>query len=210
MKFEEFYNKISQYKTADLGGQTSQFKLAPELRIQFPEEIIKSCNPKKAAVLAHFYPDENMDTRFLLTQRATYKGSHSAQISLVGGKKENNESLKQTAIREAFEEVNTQPNEVTIIRKLSKTYIPPSNFMVTPFFSYSDTKPHFTPNREVNKIIEVLVSDLLSPLNLTHSEISTSYMKKAQVPCFIFNGHIVWGATAMILSEIKDLLKTIP
>lgn len=208
MNFNDFSNKITFYKTANLGGQASQFKLAPKIRIDFSEEKIKEQNPKKAAVLALFYPDKNNNTRFLLTQRASYKGTHSAQISLVGGKTENNETSKQTAIREAHEEVGINPSEINIIRKLSSTYIPPSNFWVTPFLGVANYQPTFNPNYEVNKIIEVLAEDLLNDTNLSLTELETSYLKKTKVPCFTLNKHIVWGATAMILSEIKDLLKS--
>lgn len=208
MTFNNFYNKISQYKTSKLGGKTSQFKLAPKIRIDFPEELIKKNNPKKAAVLALFYPDKNNNTRFLLTKRATYNGKHSAQISFVGGKKEENETLEQTAIRESFEEINLPPSEIKIIRKLSDNYIPPSNFMITPFLGYITTKPNFIPNKEIAEIIEVLTDDLLNETNFASAKVETSYLKKTEVPCFILNKHIVWGATAMILSEIKDLLKS--
>lgn len=208
MKFNDFSNKISLYQTANLGGQTSQFKLAPQIRIDFPKKIIKKSNPRKAAILALFYPDRHNNTRFLLTKRATYNGQHSNQISFVGGKKEENETLKQTAIRESFEEVNLPPSEVKIIRKLSKNYVPPSNFMITPFLGYATTKPNFTPNREVAEIIEVLAEDLLSETNLSSTKVETSYLKEIEVPCFVLNKQIVWGATAMILSEIKDLLKS--
>lgn len=206
MKFNDFLNKIPHYKTANLGGQKSQFKLAPKIRIDFSEEKIKERNPKKASVLALFYPDKNNNTRFLLTQRASYKGAHSAQISLVGGKTENNETLQQTAIRETYEEVGIYPSEINIVRKLSDTYIPPSNFWVTPFLATVNFPPTFSPNYEVDKIIEVLAKDLLNDDYLSSIELETSYLKKTEVPCFILNKHIVWGATAMILSEIKDLL----
>lgn len=208
MNFIDFSHKISQYQTADLGGQPSQFKLAPQIRIDFPEKLIKKNTPKEAAVLALFYPDRNNKTRFLLTKRATYNGKHSAQISFVGGKKEQNETLQQTAIRESFEEVGIHPTEIQIIRQLSNNYVPPSNFMITPFLGYTTTTPNFTPNYEVAEVIEVLVDDLLNEKKLSSTKVDTSYLKKMQVPCFTLNKHIVWGATAMILSEIKDLLKS--
>lgn len=206
MNFTDFTNKINHFKTANLGGIASQFKLAPELRIKFSEEKIKNCNPRKASVLALFYPDKKQETRVLLTKRASYKGAHSAQISFPGGKLENNETLKQTALRETFEEVGVQASEVKIIRQLSNTYIPPSNFMVTPFIGYINYTPSFKINYEVDTLIEVLVEEALNQTNISSVKIETSYMKEVYVPCFMLNGHVVWGATAMILSEIKDLL----
>ncbi|ALU74907.1 NUDIX hydrolase [Tenacibaculum finnmarkense] len=208
MIFSDLTNKIAQLQTKPLGGLTSQLKLAPKLRTQFPQELIESKNPKKAAVLALFYPDENNQTRFLLTLRATYKGKHSAQVSFPGGKIAKKDSnLKQTALRETFEEVGILSEEIKIIRQITDSYIPPSNFLVTPFIGVIQKKPAFKPNYEVATTIEVLMSDLLNDGNLTTKEIATSYMKKEAVPCFKLNNYSVWGATAMMLSEIKDLFK---
>ncbi|MDY0779273.1 CoA pyrophosphatase [Tenacibaculum sp. IB213877] len=209
MKFTNFINNISLLESIELGGQTSQFKLVPQIRIKFSEEKIKNSNPRQASVLALFYPDEYQQTRFLLTQRASYNGTHSAQISFPGGKSEPNETLQQTALRETEEEVGVQNTHIKIIRKLSETYIPPSNFLVTPYIGFTNTKPIFTPNHEVSKIIEVLATDLIDDVNISSVEMQTSYMKNIEVPCFTLNSHVVWGATAMILSEIKDLLKEV-
>ncbi|WP_420553191.1 NUDIX hydrolase [Tenacibaculum aiptasiae] len=208
MVFSDFINQIEELQNKPLGGLTSQFKLAPKLRTQFSQELIDSKNPRKAAVLALFYPDDNNQTRFLLTERASYNGTHSAQVSFPGGKIEKNDkNLQETALRETFEEVGIVSNTIRVIRQLSDSYIPPSNFLVTPFLGLLSEKPKFTPNNEVANLIEVLTSDLLNDDNLTSKEMETSYMKNIDVPCFKLNDYIVWGATAMMLSEIKDLLK---
>ena len=208
MTFSDFTNQLEEIQKKPLGGLISQFKLAPKLRTQFSQELIDSKNPKKAAVLALFYPDKNNKTCLLLTQRASYKGSHSAQVSFPGGKIDQKDSnLKETALRETLEEVGVISEEIKIIRQLSDSYIPPSNFLVAPFIGVINKKPVFKPNYEVANIIEVLISDLLNDNNLTSTEMETSYMKNIEVPCFKLNGYIVWGATAMMLSEIKDLFK---
>ena len=207
MMFADFIKEIEEIKAKSLGGLTSQFKLAPKLRTQFSEELIRSKNPRQAAVLALFYPDDNKQTRFILTQRASYNGTHSAQISFPGGKVEDSDKNHQeTALRETFEEVGVRTSSIEIIKQTSDAYIPPSNFLVVPFIGIAKTTPVFTPNEEVAEIIEVLLADLLDDRNLTAIEMETSYMKNTNVPCFKLNGYIVWGATAMMLSEIKDLL----
>lgn len=208
MIFSDFINQIEKLQQKQLGGLTSQFKLAPKLRMRYSEELILSKNPKKAAVLALFYPDSNNQTRFLLTERASYNGAHSAQISFPGGKfDKTDDNLKTTALRETYEEVGVPFEAIQIIRQTSDAYIPPSNFLVAPFIGISEKTPLFIPNEEVAEVIEVLVSDLLDDENLTFVEMETSYMKNIEVPCFKLNDYIVWGATAMMLSEIKDLLK---
>ncbi|WP_435416336.1 NUDIX hydrolase [Polaribacter aestuariivivens] len=208
MKFNQFKNKINLLKTFKLGGLNAQFKLAPELRLQYDADKIKESNPRKAAVLALFYPNENNETTFLLTERATYKGTHSAQISFPGGKKDKlDANLENTALREAFEEVGIPQKSITIIRELTDVFIPPSNFLATPFIGFTDKRPNFKTNYEVEKTIEVLVKDLLNDISLSTVNLSTSYMENIDVPCFKLNNYIVWGATAMMLSEIKELLK---
>ena len=208
MKFNQFKNKIEILKAQKLGGLNAQFKLAPELRLKYNTDKIKANLPKKAAVLALFYPNEKKETTFILTERASYKGTHSAQISFPGGKLDKlDTNLQQTALRETFEESGVHSNSIEIIRELTDVYIPPSNFLATPFVGFLDKRPAFVTNYEVENIIEVLVEDLLSESSLTTVNLTTSYMQNTDVPCFKLNDYIVWGATAMMLSEIKELLK---
>ena len=209
MNFNRFLEKLEHIESANLAGLDAQFKLAPKLRFRYNEDKINALNPKKAAVLAFFYPNLNYETCFLLTQRATYKGTHSAQISFPGGKvEENDKNLEETALRESFEEVGIYKNSIQIIRELTDVFIPPSNFIATPFIGFSHKKPKFKINNEVEKTIEVLVSDFLSEKSISSIEISNAYMKNVTVPCFKLNNHIVWGATAMMLSEIKELINS--
>jgi 8-oxo-dGTP pyrophosphatase MutT (NUDIX family) len=208
MIFESFLHNIDLFKSAELGGLASQFRLAPEMRLQYNAEKIAASNPKKAAVLALFYPNEHNETCFLLTQRASYKGTHSAQISFPGGKIEaSDENLQATAIRETFEEVGVTASQIQVIREITDVYIPPSNFLATPFLAYSNTKPTFITNHEVDHTFDVKLTDLLDDNNITSINITTSYAKNIDVPCFKLNDYIVWGATAMMLNEIKELLK---
>ncbi|TXD49380.1 NUDIX hydrolase [Polaribacter sp. IC073] len=209
MKFNQFKNKITSLKSKNLGGLEAQFKLAPELRLRYDADKIIANNPRKAAVLALFYPNEKEETTFILTERASYKGTHSAQISFPGGKNDHIDiNLQETALREAFEEVGVLPKSVQIIRELTDVYIPPSNFLATPFMGFVTEKPVFTANYEVETTIEVLLEDLLNETSLTTVNLTTSYMANIDVPCFKLNGYVVWGATAMMLSEIKELLKS--
>ena len=208
MDFSSFINNINHIKTAEIGGLASQFRLAPKMRLNYNAEKIAASNPKKAAVLALFYPNKKGETCFLLTQRASYKGTHSAQISFPGGKiEQSDKNLKETALRETFEEVGILKENITVVREITDVYIPPSNFLATPFIAFTKEKPVFNTNHEVDHTIEVLLKDLLDDTNIASINISTSYAKNIDVPCFKLNNYIVWGATAMILNEIKELLK---
>ena len=208
MDFKDFTNRIDSFKNDKLGGLEAQFKMAPKLRLKYDQDKIAANNPKQAAVLALFYPNKENETCFLLTKRASYKGAHSAQISFPGGKIEESDlNLQETALRETEEEIGVFSSSIEIIRELTDVYIPPSNFLATPFLGFMEKKPKLILNYEVDSEIEVLVSDLLDENNITSVSLSTSYMKKVDVPCFKINNHIVWGATGMMLSEIKELLK---
>jgi len=181
--------------------------MAPAIRIPYKPEDIAKNDPKSAAVLALFYPNKENKTCFVLTERAQYKGVHSAQISFPGGKiKKRDADLKATVLRETKEEIAV--SNINIVRQLTTTYIPPSNFYVTPFIGFLNNEPIFKPNEEVQKIIQVKLSDLLDDVNITSKNTTTSYMKNIEVPCFKLNNYLVWGATAMLLSEIKDLMKS--
>jgi 8-oxo-dGTP pyrophosphatase MutT (NUDIX family) len=208
MNFNLFLSKIAQLKNTKLGGLDAQFQLAPKMRLQYDAEKIRAKKPKKAAVLALFYPNKKNETCFLLTKRASYKGTHSAQISFPGGKVEaTDKNLEETALRETYEEVGLAQNNITVIRELTDVYIPPSNFLATPFIGYLTNRPEFKVSDEVDATIEILLNDLLDDSNITSINITTSYAKNIDVPCFQLNGYIVWGATAMMLNEIKELLK---
>ena len=210
MDFNSFLADIYKLKEKPLGGLESQFKMAPLLRKRFSLEDIVSQKPKDSAVLALFYPGIDNMTNILLMLRASYNGVHSSQISFPGGKKDKKDpSLQHTALRETEEEIGIAKNDIMIFREMTKTYIPPSNFMVTPFLGLINTKPRFKTNEEVERLIEVNVKELLDENSLTSKNLTTSYMKNVDVPCFKLNDYTVWGATAMMLSEIKDLIKSI-
>ena len=208
MNFEYFKNNISTLKNTLVGGLEAQFKLAPKIRLEYSEDNIEALSPKKAAVMALFYPNNKGETCFLLTLRATYNGTHSSQISFPGGKfDQHDNSLKNTALRETFEEVGILKNDISIFKQMTDTYIPPSNFLVTPFLGYLESSPSFTKNNEVEELITISIKDLLDESSISTTILSTSYAKNMKVPCFLLNNYIVWGATAMMLNEIKELLK---
>ncbi len=210
MEFEKFLQLIPKIKNIVLPGQVSHFKMLPEFRqeaLKKDKYAIK--HAKHAAVLALFYPCENRETKFVLILRNSYRGVHSAQVSFPGGKPEDQDkSMRDTALREAFEEIGVPQKSVKIIKNLSQVYIPPSNFYVHPFMGVMESIPTFKKqDREVEEVIEVGLKHLLDNQLLVLSKVKASYSVEVKVPAFKFNNHIVWGATAMMLNEIKDVLK---
>ena len=150
-----------------------------------------------------------METKFVLILRKTYKGVHSAQVAFPGGKLEAQDaSLRDTALRETFEEVGVPIDTVQIVRSISQVYIPPSNFYVQPFIGFTQTTPQFIKqDDEVEALIEIDLEHFLDEQSLISKKVKTSYSIEVEVPAFKLNDYVVWGATAMMLSEIKDLLK---
>lgn len=210
MDFNFFLTHISKLQKLPLGGLESQFKMAPVVRKNFTLKMLKEKKTKESAVLALCYPDKDYCCRILLMLRASYNGTHSSQISFPGGKKEKGDiNLEATALRETEEEVGIEKTTINIVRQLTKTYIPPSNFWVTPYLATIDYTPEFKTNEEVETLIEVPFSDLLHKNSLGQKNLSTSYMQNIDVPCFKLNNYVVWGATAMMLSEIKDLYNSL-
>lgn len=208
MEFNYFKNNITIISKAAIGGMDAQFKLAPSMRLPYTQSYLDSKKPRKAAVIALFYPNKLGETCFLLTQRANYNGVHASQISFPGGKFDSKDKLLQnTAIREAEEEVGVEGEKIIIFKEMTNVFIPPSNFLVTPFLGLLDFPPIFKKNYEVEKIIDVSLKDLMDDTCLTSTVLSTSYAKNISVPCFNLNNYTVWGATAMMLSEIKELIK---
>ncbi|MDH3321677.1 MAG: CoA pyrophosphatase [Flavobacteriaceae bacterium] len=210
MDFDQFKALISKSDQAALGGLESHKKMIPKHRMLHQASDIAKMQPKKAAVLALFYPNNRKETYFLLILRAHYIGTHASQISFPGGKFEKKDkNLKNTALRESFEEVGIDINEVAIKKQMTETFIPPSNFLVSPFIGILNSTPTFKPNHEVEQLIEVKLTDLLNNNSIGIKNLSTSYMKNIDVPCFKLNNYTVWGATAMMLHEIKDLLESL-
>lgn len=207
--FREFCEKLGSALKEPLPGISSQLKMASHLRVDAIKRNFDLTRAAKSAVLIVFYPS-NGSVFFPLILRPAYDGIHSSQISLPGGRMElSDASLVQTALREAHEELAIQSHQVKVIGKLTDVYIPPSNYLVSPIVGYSETVPEFIPDPfEVEKVIETDLSLLFDKTLLKEKTIYVGDMS-IRAPYFDFYGQTVWGATAMMLSELKDIIETI-
>jgi 8-oxo-dGTP pyrophosphatase MutT (NUDIX family) len=168
-------------------------------------------NARPSAVLCLLYPHFD-DLHLLLMKRKEDKGAHSAQVSFPGGRFEQSDlDLATTALREANEEVGVDPVAVDLIGALTPLYIPVSNFQVFPYVGYLPQRPAFTPNPdEVSYIIETPLGDLLHDTRKTTTDVSSPAMPGLirNVKAYrLDDGTIIWGATAMIISELEAVLK---
>jgi 8-oxo-dGTP pyrophosphatase MutT (NUDIX family) len=207
MEFADFVIILENRLQKPLPGKTAQLKMSSLARIQELMRFTVPENAQQSSVLILFYPLDG-GIGLVLMLRPEYKGVHSGQISLPGGKREeSDESLIYTALRESREEIGIDPTQVQILGQLTEMYIPPSNFMVTPVVGYQSTRPRFTADiKEVAKIIEIKIEDLMDEHNRQMKKMKLSVGFSLRVPSYFINGNIIWGATAMILSELREIL----
>ena len=162
--------------------------------------------------MALFYPDIDNTTHVLLILRKSHpKDVHSNQIGFPGGKAEKRDvDLMATALRETWEEVGISPEKIEIIKGCSEIYIPPSNFVVKPFMGLHRTNALFIPQEsEVAALIQVPLADIMDDANFYIENLTTSYAQNVSVPAFKLKGYTVWGATGMMLNEMRMLLREI-
>lgn len=195
-----------------LPGEIGQRKMAPApIEGQINRwETPDTC--QEASVLLLIYPhnrqDNGLELHLALTRRPEYPGVHGGQISLPGGRRERDETLEETALRETAEEIGVASEDCQLIGQLTTLYTPPSNFCIYPFVAVTPTRPNFEPDPvEVAELIEVPLS-LFFDSAVWKEEVW--YLEKygeRLIPFFDVYGHKVWGATAMILSEFLTLLQ---
>lgn len=177
--------------------------------LPMPDEV--PGNARQGAVLALLYPVDGV-LSLLLIRRTADGGAHSGQIGFPGGKAEQTDAdLLATALREAQEEVGLLSCDVDIIGALSSLYIPVSNFNVHPFVGYTETKPNYILSAvEVESVLEVPIAELFHPERVTKVVVTSpadkSFIRK--VPAYKLEDEtIIWGATAMMISELQMLLE---
>lgn len=206
-----FVRFIEQLKTRlqqPLPGEEAQYRMAPISRLQNKFISPDIYNPKKSAVLILLFPDHtHIKTVFI--ERPVYEGVHSGQVAFPGGKfEESDTDLKQTALRETFEEIGVSPDKITIIGQLTDLYINPSNFLVSPFIGYLNEPPDFIIDpREVQKIVTYDLFDLNNDTIRSEKEITFSGGFTLKTPYYDIEGLTVWGATAMMISELNALVE---
>ena len=203
-------DELKQKLEQPLPGITSHLKMAPRHRVE-EFSSLASIVPlaRNSAVLILLFP-VNGKLKTVFIQRSVYEGVHSGQISFPGGKHEKSDKdFEATALRETQEEIGVEPDKIEIIAQLTDFYIPPSNFLVKVFVGYASQQPAFTPDhKEVQSILEVDIDEFYDRQNIAEIEFySTSRKTTINAPCYLVNGMEIWGATAMMLSELIDILK---
>jgi len=190
-----------------LPGIRAQLKMAPQPRPGRDLDLGVPAGCRESSVLVLLYPRAGR-LYFVLTRRTEMVQSHKGQISLPGGGREGGESLAQTALRETCEELGVPQNGTEMLGCLSTLYIPHSNYCIYPFVAYRPDPPVFYADPvEVAEVLEVPLALLLDPsIRRVEYWSAPDFESPRRVPFFSIHGQVVWGATAMILSELVSVL----
>lgn len=190
-----------------LPGHSALSELSGYLRPNVTKAMQLDPPPRESAVLALIYPRKN-ELHTLLMLRPIYEGVHSGQISFPGGKQEEGDtSLEHTALREFTEETGSTAKEIMILGSLSQIFIPPSHVLVTPFVAYTPDLGSCDPDpNEVAALIEAPLDLLLRGDILKKRQQYIQLMGgEVEIPYYDVQGHVVWGATAMMIAELREL-----
>ncbi len=201
-----FIEQLNEKLKQPLPGAEAQYSMAHVAR---RTHLPAPPGARKAGVLALFYP-ENGDWNLVFIERTSGNPNdrHSGQISFPGGQYDPADgSLVNTALREAHEEIGVPPEAVSLAGRLTELYIPVSNFLVHPVVGYALVKPAFQPQpEEVASILEAPFSRFLAPETVKLTDITVMQnLTLKDVPYFDVGGKVIWGATAMILGELRAL-----
>jgi len=165
---------------------------------------------RESGVLLLLFP-RGGQLQFVLTRRTEQVHAHKGQVSLPGGGRLDGETLVVTAQRETFEELGVAPAAVEVLGDLSPLYVPVSNYCIYPLVGYQATVPALHPNAlEVANVQQVPLAALLAAQN-RHGEYwnEPGFKNRRRIPCYRLGDWVVWGATAMILSEMAMLLEPV-
>ncbi|MPR36750.1 NUDIX hydrolase [Salmonirosea aquatica] len=204
--FESFIGEVTQKFQSPLPGERAHASMLANSPLRMNAR--PNARTRKSAVLILFYPYQG-EVYLPLILRPAYDGVHSGQMAFPGGRFEpTDEDLIRTAKREAQEEIGLRLNDVRVLGVLSELFIPPSNFFVLPVVAYLPYRPEFFPDpREVEKVLEVPYREIKDKSIIGQSEIEVRG-KLIQAPHYLIQTYKVWGATAMMISELLTLLES--
>ena len=208
MNFDELIDFLEKRLRMEMPGAEAHNLMQPKMPNGEPIPMKHAKSPRKGGVLILLY-SENGRAHFPLIQRPRYEGIHSGQMALPGGRFEKEDKNQfQTALRETEEEIGVDMNKVEVIGNLSEFFVAASNYMVLPVIGKIDFKPNFIPEpKEVYDIVTPPIGHLIDPSRLKEKEMIVRNGFRLQCPYYDLEGRTVWGATAMMLSELVVLLQ---
>jgi 8-oxo-dGTP pyrophosphatase MutT (NUDIX family) len=210
MKRAEFDEIRSLLESSHAIGEAAHEEVFPRIAKFRKDALAKNPNPKLSAVASIFIP-KNDEMNLLMIERQSYDGVHSGQVGFPGGKVEQSDAdLEHTARRETEEEVGIPTENLFLVRALTNVYIPPSGFLVSPYIFWMDHEPTIIPApREVQSTFFLPVQKLIKPGIFVEGDVETGTGTTMKTRFIEHDGRKIWGATAMMLSELRILLTQI-
>jgi len=208
MTWAEQMDRLRRALQAPLPGHDAFLRFSGYPRPRIEDVLAQDPPPRESAVLALLYPRGDRP-HTLLMRRPTYPGVHSGQVSFPGGRREPSDpDLAHTALREFMEETGAHGTPVELIGPLSPVYIPPSRSLVTPYVGIAEHLGDLAPDpHEVDHLIEAPLDLILHPEVMKRGpQYIRSLGHARDIAYFDVEGHVVWGATAMMLAELRELL----
>lgn len=205
----ELLAKLEYALKGPLPGSSAHVKMVNYDRPSIERALQQNIDATPSAVLVLLYP-KNGRLHTLLMLRTPYEGVHGSQVSFPGGKKEKiDKDLLETALRETQEEFGIKTDQLKILGQLTDVFIPPSKFLVTPYVAFTEDPGKISPDPiEVAEVIETPLLDLLNDDSVKEKKLFVRTVNsKIKVKYFDVNGHVVWGATAMMISELREVLR---
>lgn len=202
-----FIQKLEKNLQLALPGEQAQIKMAHPARYQ---GIPAPPTAVHAGVLALFFP-KHEEWNLVFIERVSHndRDVHKGQISFPGGRFDDGDGdFGYTALREAYEEVGVDPQHITLLGALTDIYIPVSNFHVHPYVGFVDYAPVWQPQeREVASILEIPFKHFFDPAHRKVMDLNVNAgFILTEVPYFDLGGWVLWGATAMIMSELVEVM----
>lgn len=203
--FYPFIEQLAHDLQGVLPGRPAQYRMAPQPRAGGGIEDPTPANARQGGVLVLFYPLAGQPYLPLIL-RPTYEGVHSGQVGFPGGGQESGDpDIVATALREAQEEIGIAREPITVLGQLTPLYVFASNYLVHPTVAWMAHPPQFhIDQREVAALIEMPLSALLDPANYRRERWELRG-RAVDVPFFHIQNYTIWGATAMMLSELLAL-----
>ena len=207
---EDFFKKLETRLRQPLPGLKVQKEMSAYPHGTTGINFKSNGEIKESSVLIVLFENDD-EIYFPLIQRPMYTGVHSGQIGLPGGKVEDHDRDRiETALRETEEEIGVKAGDVKVFGMLTELYVQASHYNVMPVVGYLPYHPEYIPDpEEVSRVIEGKASDLMADKNRKVKELLIQDKYKIVAPYFDIENEIVWGATAMILSEFSAILKEI-
>ncbi len=201
---DQIARTLEERLNGTLPGASAQLLMAPAHRESLMRGTMRPSDVRDAAVLIAITGIH--DPKLVLTERRPDLRYHPGQISFPGGRREPDEDLLTTALRESEEEVGLPGDVVRILGRLSPLYVPPSRFRVYPFVGFVEGLPPLSPaGDEVSRIILAEVEQLCDPRTRS-TEVRDIGGRAVEVPYFDLDGDKIWGATAMMIAELVEVI----